>query len=466
MAIVERKLSGWGRYPVVQSRVQRPERLSALQELVARAGTGSLTARGAGRSYGDAALNSKGTTVLMGRLNRMLAFDEKTGLLRCEAGVTLEEILAVFVPRGWFLPVTPGTKHVTVGGAIAFDVHGKNHHCDGAFSSFVSGLKLLTASGEIVACTRSRNANLFRATVGGAGLTGFITEAAVTLRRIETSRIHLRRFKAQDLDDALSLFDEHEASYPYSVAWIDCLARGKALGRSLVMFGRHARRGELDARLRDDPLGYAPGTRFSVPFNLPGFALHPLAVKSFNAFYYARQRTREMTAITDLDPFFYPLDAIGQWNKLYGRRGFIQYQAVFPAATGRKALVEALNLTSRRGKGSFLAVLKRFGAASEGLLSFPLPGYTLALDVPVGRGLHVLIEGLNRIALAHGGRAYLAKDAYLTPDIFREMYPALPDFLEIKGAHDEGNIFSSMLARRLQLHHDPELKAAEVTVHA
>lgn len=261
-------LSGWGRYPVIPSQVQRPEKLAALRELVL-SGDGAVLARGCGRSYGDAALLQEGITLLMQRLNRMLAFDPQTGLLRCEAGVTLAEILAVFVERGWFLTVTPGTKFVTVGGAIAFDVHGKNHHREGSFSRHLANLDLMLANGEIVRCSREQHPDLFWATIGGMGLTGVIVEAEFALCPIETAYIDCHHLKAGNLDEAMALFDQYEPQYQYSVAWIDCLAQGRSLGRSILMFGNSAPVERLAQPRQRHPLHVPPKRKFRVSFDPP-----------------------------------------------------------------------------------------------------------------------------------------------------------------------------------------------------
>lgn len=450
MPVLEKPLSGWGRYPVVESALVRPERRAALHRLVTKPGA-ALLARGAGRSYGDAALNPGGLTVLTERLDRMLDFDENTGCLRCEAGVLLGDILDIFVPRGWFLPVTPGTRFVSVGGAVAMDVHGKNHHCDGSFGHFVTSFEIMTASGAVQTCSRAENPALFWATLGGGGLTGLITEVTFTLRPIETAYVHTRTIKARDLDDALALFDEYEPIYPYSVAWIDCLSSGRRLGRSLVMLGDHASRTDLDAAHAADPLRYDVSQRLSVPFDLPAAVLNPLSIKAFNALYYGRQRRRDREGLSAFGPFFYPLDGIGQWNRMYGKRGFIQFQCLVPPENGRDALVALLERFSRDGHASFLAVLKRFGPASGGLLSFPYPGYTLSLDIPMHDALPPFLKALNRVVLDYGGRVYLAKDAHLTPEEFRAMYPGWERFVAFKRKIDPNHVFTSSLARRLAL---------------
>jgi FAD/FMN-containing dehydrogenase len=442
-------LSGWGRHPAVKSRVARPEKRTQLLALLEE-NDQPVLARGAGRSYGDAALlNGGGTTVLTDRLNRMLAFDPGAGVLWAEAGVRLREILETFVPRGWFLPVTPGTKEVTLGGAIAFDIHGKNHHRDGGISNFVREIELLTADGKTVTCGPEQNEELFRATVSGAGLTGIITEVALELRQIETAYVAERTLKAQDLDDAFALFEEHEPDYLYSVAWIDCLASGSSLGRSHLMFGRHATPDELHGKQRRDPLGYEPDHLASLPFDLPEGVLNEHTVKAFNQLYYARQRKRDKQAVVGIDPFFYPLDAIDDWNRMYGESGFVQFQCVLPMEESYNGLKEILAEVQESGLASFLAVLKRMGGPDGGLLTFPMEGYTLALDIPRREGLESLLRSLHEITARRGGRVYLAKDAYLRPDTFREMYPALADWLTVKRRVDPEKRFTSAQARRL-----------------
>ncbi len=446
----ETVLSGWGRYPAVKTRVSRPEKRTALQAVLEEEGQ-SVIARGAGRSYGDASLlDSEGTTLLTDRLNRMLAFDSDTGVLRAEAGVRLREILEVFVPRGWFLPVTPGTKEVTLGGAVAFDIHGKNHHRDGGISNFVWEIELLTADGKTVTCSPEQNEELFWATVSGAGLTGIITEVALELRPIETAYVAERTLKAHDLDDAFALFEEHEPDYLYSVAWIDCLASGDSLGRSHLMFGRHAPPDELPAKQRQqDPLGYEPDHLASLPFDLPEGVLNEHTVKAFNKLYYARQRKRDKQAVVGIDSFFYPLDAIDDWNRMYGESGFVQFQCVLPMEESYDGLREILAEVQKSGLASFLAVLKRMGPPDGGLLTFPMRGYTLALDIPRREGLEDLLRDLHETVARRGGRVYLAKDAYLQPDTFREMYPALGEWLEVKRRVDLENRFTSAQAQRL-----------------
>jgi len=443
-------LSGWGRHPVLECTVLRPESQPALEDRVAS--ESSVLARGAGRSYGDAALNDEGATLLTERLNRMLSFDEETGRLHCEAGVSLREILNVFVPRGWFLPVTPGTSFVTLGGALAFDVHGKNHHCDGAISAFVDGFSLLKADGETVWCSRSSNPDLFYATISGAGLTGVIREVALFLKPIETADVQARRVKASNLDAVLSTFEALEPSYPYAVAWIDCLATGSSLGRGICIFGDHAPADALSSDRRRDPLAFDGTSPLSVPVDFPSRTLNSTTVRAFNALYYGQQRRRDVESIEGLASFFYPLDSIRNWNRIYGSAGFAQYQCVVPTEGGRDALVELLERLSQSGRASFLAVLKRMGPADCGLLSFPMEGYTLSLDIPNRPGLSDFLRGLDAVVTRHGGRVYLAKDSALDPATFRDMYPRFPEWLDVKRRVDPEDRFASALSRRLGMH--------------
>lgn len=447
--VTSASLSGWGRYPVVDSRVARPETQAELDALVGQAA--SLIPRGAGRSYGDAALSRDGLTVVTTRLDRLLAFDDETGVLRAEAGVRLADLLDVFVPRGWFLPVTPGTKAITLGGAVAFDVHGKNHHCDGGFSNFVRSLRLLTASGDGVRCSRDTRPDLFWATLGGAGLTGVVTDVTLQLRPIETAYVVTRRVKAPDLDATFDAFSAHEPNHQYAVAWIDCLSDGDAVGRSLCTFGDHARLPDLDADRRAAPFARTSGRLFDVPVDAPRGLLRPWTVRAFNHLYYAQQRSEVVRRIEPLDPFFYPLDVIGDWNRLYGPDGFVQYQCVLPMDESYDGLVELLARIRASGHASFLAVLKRMGAEDAPFLSFPMRGYTLALDLPRREGLTDLLRDLDAIVVRRGGRVYLAKDATLSPDAFRATYPHVDDWLAVKRRVDPTHRFRSALSTRLHL---------------
>jgi decaprenylphospho-beta-D-ribofuranose 2-oxidase len=438
------RLAGWGRFTTSLTETFRPERVLDVASLATT--SGPLLARGLGRAYGDAALNAQGRTVLFERLNRLLAFDAQTGVLECEAGVSLEQLLRVFGPRGFLPPVCPGTQFVTVGGAIACDVHGKNHHQHGSLGHHVLELRLVNAAGETVRCSREENADLFRATIGGMGLTGLILDAKLRLRRVESRYVAVDYDRAPNLDAALRMFEDSDDRYAYSVAWIDCLAGGRALGRSVLMRGNTLPAADAPRPRRER------GSRLRVPFDLPGMVLNPLSIRAFNTVFYHRHRPMARGVATADTEFFFPLDSVREWNRIYGRRGFLQYQFVLPTAGGREGLIRILE-RARGAAGSFLAVLKRFGeAAPEGPLSFPREGYTLALDFPARRpGVLAMLDALDEIVIEHAGRVYLAKDARLRPDAMRAMYPALPEWLDIKRRVDPENRFASDLSRRLGL---------------
>lgn len=448
MRQLQQPLSGWGLYPTSNALISRPEKFSQFPSFA----RGKFIARGLGRSYGDAALNADHDVILMERMDRFLAFDETNGLLTTEAGVSIEEILNIFVPRGWFLPVTPGTKYVTLGGAVAADVHGKNHHVDGTIGAHVKTLKLLLADGSVRKCSPEHHPDLFWATVGGMGLTGIITEITLQLIPIETAYMSVRHLTTPNLEKTLELFESKATeSAPYSVAWIDCLAKGKNFGRSVVMLGDHATKNNLPRSIKD-PLRTEERSTLSLPFHFPENFLNPWSIRTFNALYHRSQRGKEEPFLVDYDRYFYPLDTLHNWGPLYGKRGFVQYQCVLPSATsheGLKALLDELVMSKR---GSFLAVLKRFGAQGPGMLSFPHEGYTLALDIPVSNpNLFPFLDHLDAVILKHGGRTYLAKDARMKPRVFREMYPRFEEWLQIKNEVDPDGHFSSDLSRRLQI---------------
>ncbi len=440
-------LAGWGSFPKAESDIYRPEKLSELAAVVA-SDQSSLIARGAGRAYGDAALNGGNRVVDIQRLNRMLAFDPESGLLRCEAGVTIGEIIHVFLRRGFFPPVVPGTRHVTIGGSVAADVHGKSHHRDSSLAAHVTSIELMLGSGEVKRCSREENAELFWATVGGMGLTGVILEVELRLRRVESAWFEGEIVMAANVDEAIETFERTERQYGYSVAWIDCAGTRGSLGRSVINLGNVAAPAALPPMIRQAPLEVAPKFRPTVPFNLPGFVLSSLGIKAFNSAYYAMHRAG--AHLFDYETFFFPLDSIGHWNRIYGKRGFLQYQCVWPLNESREGLIEILEAIRCWGGGSFLTVLKKFGA-QEGMLSFPMPGYTLALDFPVVNGLMEFLESLDAMVLKRGGRVYLAKDARLRSETFRAMYPEAERWRRVKSKIDPNNRFSSDLARRVGL---------------
>ncbi|MCP5039413.1 MAG: FAD-binding oxidoreductase [bacterium] len=441
-------IAGWGNFPVEECEVYRPEALADLLEIVAKAPQSALIGRGLGRSYGDAALNRDRGVILSHRFDRMIAFDPQSGVLQCEAAVSLADILETFVPRGFFFPVTPGTKFISVGGAIAADVHGKNHHANGSMGEFVLDFRLLTASGEIVECSRESHPDLFWATIGGMGLTGMILDARIRLRPVETAYMSVRNERAANIDAALERFFACDEEFAYAVAWIDCLARGRSLGRSVLMLANHAALHELPPELRGEPCAFKEGFRLPVPFTFPAIALNPWSMKLFNVGFNALHP--DMSKVVPCDNFFYVLDRVDHWNRIYGRRGVVQYQCVLPTETSRAALIEILERLSEGSRASFLAVLKSLGPSSQGLLSFPTQGYTLALDLPnTGGDLVEELQRIDEIVLRAGGRIYLAKDACMRPDVFAQMYPQLERFKAIKAQFDPEQRFASSQARRL-----------------
>lgn len=409
------KISGWGRVAAQECRILRPRAEAELQALVGR--SGPLIARGAGRAYGDCAQNPAGVLDMRG-FGRLLAFDPATGILTAEAGVLLRDVIAAFLPQGWFPYVTPGTKFVTLGGMAAADVHGKNHHLEGAFGSFVEWMEVLCGDGEIRRCGPRDNPELFALTLGGMGLTGAILRLAFRLRKVESGWIRQRTLPAPNLDAALSIFEEHAAS-TYSVAWIDCLSGGLKQGRASAMLGEHATLADLPPKLREAPFATPSRGARMIPFDAPGFALNRWTVKGFNALYWRKQVSGRGESLVDWDSYFYPLDALLEWNRIYGRRGFLQFQCVIPPDRARTGLRRLLDATAESGQGSFLAVLKRLGAAREGGLAFPREGYTLALDFPASRRNFDLLESLDRIVVEEGGGFYLAKDARMAAHILR-----------------------------------------------
>jgi FAD/FMN-containing dehydrogenase len=440
-------ISGWGRYPVTKAVLFRPPCINE----VALPKDGTLICRGQGRSYGDAAISSRGLVLLTEGFKRVHRFDAATGVLTAEAGMTIGDILREFVPRGWFPPVTPGTKHVSLGGAVAADIHGKNHHRDGTLGNHITELELMLADGSRPRCGPTENSELFWATVGGLGLTGMITKVTVQLIPVETPYIVAQHLRAPNLEAAFSLLEDSRRDDHYTVAWIDCLARGRKLGRSIVMRGHHARHEDLPAG-GIEAMRHILRLPLQIPFDCPSFFLNPITVGIFNRLYYAIQGRKDLPFLIDHDRFFYPLDAVGNWNRMYGKSGFLQYQVVIPervSAVGIRSILERL-VTSRRP--SFLAVLKRFGSANPGPLSFPAPGYTLSLDLPMtGNDVLCLLDELDEMVLRFGGRVYLAKDARLAPKRLRAMYPRLDEWLRIKHAVDPRGRFSSDLSFRLGL---------------
>lgn len=401
---------------------------------------GPLLPHGLGRSYGDSCLNHQGTLLLTRPLDQFIAFDPEHGLLTCEAGVSLAEILDFAVPRGWFLPVTPGTKHVTLGGAIANDVHGKNHHVAGTFGAHITELELLRSDSTRTPCSRTQNAARFRATVGGLGLTGLISRATLRLKPVSSPAIDHEQLRIRNLAEFFAHADASDTTHEYTVAWLDTLASGDSLGKGIFMRGNHAPAGTpLPTPRRPLPL--------SVPLDAPAALLNRATIRAFNTLYARKLRGDRSREIIPFEPFFYPLDVLPGWNRLYGKRGFFQHQCVVPRDGDGGPIRDILRAIARSREASFLAVLKCFGTAPpEGLLSFPRPGVTLALDFPNrGTSTRELMDELDHIVLQNGGALYPAKDARMAPETFRHSFPALDLFLP----HIDPAFSSSFLRRVL-----------------
>ena len=437
-------IKNWGNYPKIEADIRAFSSEKELIEIVKN--NNILIARGLGRCYGDSSLAN--TIVSTLKFNRILDFNKETGLLTCESGVSLEEIVNTFLPRGWFLPVTPGTKLITVGGAIASDVHGKNHHVEGSISNHIISMDILLHDGNITSCSKDLNSDLFWATCGGMGLTGIILKASFKLTKVETSYINQESIKAANLDEIMEIFEDSK-DYTYSVAWIDCLAGGKKLGRSLMMRGEHATLEDIKSTsFEKEPLALNTKRKLNIPLYFPNFSLNTLSVKAFNFLYYNKQLPREKKDIIIYDKFFYPLDSLTNWNKIYGKRGFTQYQFVLPKETSYKGLKKILTKISKSGSCSFLAVLKLFGKQDD-LISFPKEGYTLALDFPISNKVFKLLDELDEIVLENGGRLYLTKDSRMTKETLHNSYKNIEKFKEIKHKIDSDNKFQSLQSKRL-----------------
>ncbi|MFA9290640.1 MAG: FAD-binding protein [Solirubrobacteraceae bacterium] len=405
---MKKKIANWGNYPIIQSEEFLP---NSQDEVIKHLKTDSTyIARGNGRCYGDANLNENTVSTL--KLNHFIFFDENKGILECESGVLLSNILDLIIPKGFFIPVTPGTKFITIGGAIATDVHGKNHHVMGCFSNHVEEITLIDSDSLVRVCSPSNNQELFWATIGGMGLTGIITKVKFKLIKIESAYIKQESIKAKNLDEIFDLFEKSE-NHTYTVAWIDCLQTNKSsIGRSILMRGEHATKVQLSKIKQKTPLLVKQKLTLNVPFMFPSFVLNNLTVKIFNFLFYNKQLKKEINNIIDYDTFFYPLDSINNWNKIYGKNGFIQYQFVIPKEMGRAGMEEILIEIAKSKQGSFLAVLKLFGKNNAlAYNSFPIEGYTLALDFKVTKALPNLVRKLDELVEKYNGRIYRAKDS-------------------------------------------------------
>ncbi|MDX3530832.1 FAD-binding oxidoreductase [Streptomyces sp. ID05-39B] len=442
-------VTGWGRTAPTTARLIRPRTYEEAVTAVRDSGARGSIPRGLGRAYGDAAQNAGGAVLDMTGLDQIHAIDVAGGSVLCDAGVSLHHLMEVLLPLGWFVPVPPGTRYVTVGGAIGADIHGKNHHVSGSFSRHVVSLELLTADGTVR--TVRPGTALFDATAGGMGLTGVILTATVRLQPVATTLMSVDTERATDLDDLMARLTATDHRYRYSVAWIDLLARGAATGRAVLTRGDHAPLAALPARARSAPLSFRPARLPAAPAYVPEGLLSRRTVGLFNELWYRRAPRARRGELQRLSAFFHPLDGVPHWNRVYGRGGFVQYQ--FVVGHGREeTLRRIVDRIARRHCPSFLAVLKRFGDADPGWLSFPVPGWTLALDIPANLpGLGTFLDELDAEVAAAGGRVYLAKDSRLRPDLLAAMYPRLDDFRALRAELDPRGVFVSDLARRLTL---------------
>lgn len=430
-------ISAWGNYPKVRSQII--DFTSTGLDVLPNSMSEESIPYGNGRSYGDSALSN--TVVKMHKHNHMLSFNEANGVLHCQSGVLLSEILEVFTPRGWFLNVSPGTKFVSVGGAIASDIHGKNHHIAGSFSDYVEELNLLLPDGSEHKCSKQENIELFRATCGGMGLTGIITDAKIKLKKINSVEIEQTTIKTKNLKDTFEAFEKYKDA-TYSVAWIDCLAKGDNIGRCLLMVGEHSNNGNLN---------YTPKKKITIPFNLPSFTLNKLTVSIFNMLYYGKVLKKVSTQQVSIEQFFYPLDAINHWNRIYGKNGFTQYQFVLPIEYSYEGLKEILKKVADSGKASFLSVLKLFGNSNDNYLSFPKEGYTLTMDFKIEPDLFELLDELDKIVVKYEGRIYLTKDVRVPKSVFEKGYPNIEQFKAIRKLYEMDKKYNSLQSIRLSL---------------
>ena len=441
---MKKNIANWGNYPVMESE----EKLFSFDEQLARIIKESkqFIPRGNGRCYGDASLAEETVNTL--KYDKILSFDTANGIFECQSGLMLDQVLEVIVPKGWFLPVTPGTKFITIGGAVGSDVHGKNHHVDGSFSNHIVEMDIVLCSGEVVTCSPEHYPDLFEATCGGMGLTGLITRVKFRLKKIESSYIKQKQVKASNLEEIIRLFEKYK-DYTYSVAWIDCLKKGAHFGRSILILGEHAKVSELPETKQKDPLKLPRKKQITFPFNLPSWVLNAFTIKLFNWAYYGKNLKKEIDKVVSYEPFFYPLDAILHWNRGYGRKGFVQYQFVLPLEA-KQGLIEILHRISNKGLGSFLAVLKVFGK-QDSLISFPAEGYTLALDFPVRDGLFEFLDELDQVVLKYGGRLYMSKDARMKPEVLQAGYPRLEEFKSVIRKYNPDYKIRSIQSDRLML---------------
>jgi len=425
----------WGMYPKIKNRVFSFDKKKTLRKIINE--HDELIPYGNGRSYGDSALSSN--IINTRSKDYFIDFQEDTGTLHIQAGVLLLEIIESFVPRGWFLKVTPGSKFITVGGAIASDIHGKNHHIEGCFSECIKEFEIMLADGEVVTCSKEVTPELFKATCGGQGLTGIILDVKIYLKKINSQYIDQTTIKTKNLKETFEAFEEHQ-NKPYSVAWIDCLAKDNKTGKCLLMVGDFRNDGKLDYKVKKQK---------SIPFKFLSLLLNSWSVRVFNWLYYSKVRQRISKKIVDIETFFYPLDAIENWNHIYGKNGFTQYQFILPKELSYDGLKEILKTISNSNNSSYLAVIKLYGRANDNYLSFPMEGYSLALDFKIEKGLFDLLNELDKIVIKYKGRIYLAKDVRVSRETFEKGYPQIETFRQYRRENRMNNKFQSLQSKRV-----------------
>ncbi len=444
-------LTGWGRTPRSAADVVRPATPDALAAAMSSPGPRGVIARGLGRSYGDPAQNAGGTVLDATGVSGITALDVQTGMVTVLAGTSMHDLMRWLVPLGWFVPVTPGTRYVTVGGAIANDIHGKNHHGAGSWCNHVSSITLATPANGVITVDPDHDPDLFWATAGGVGLTGVILDATFRLERIETGRILVDTDRVAHLDEVMALMSAGDEDYEFSVAWIDLRAQGAALGRSVLERGRFARLDELPGRLRRDPLAYRADAIFPMPFTAPPGLVNGATVRAFNELWFRKSPVRQRGHLAGIPDFFHPLDMVRDWNRGYGPMGMLQWQIAVPFGA-EDTLREVVATLADSGIASVVNVLKRFGAGNPGLLSFPMPGWTLSVDVSA-QAPHAatVLDALDDRVLAAGGRHYLAKDSRMRPETLAAGYPRLDEWRTIRRKVDPDGVLQSDLGRRLGL---------------
>ena len=446
----EELLSGWGRTAPTRASVLHSADESTIVDAVRTAGRPGVVARGLGRGYGDCAQNAGGRVVDGPVRSGLIDVDLSTGVVRAMAGTSLDDLMRWLVPLGWFVPVTPGTRLVTIGGAIAADIHGKNHHLSGSWCNHVLGLRLVDGRGDVREVTPDGDPEVFWATAGGMGLTGIVLDATIQMTPIDSSLINVDTDRAGDLDEVMAMMVEGDDRYDYSVAWVDVMTTGRHMGRSILERGRFATRDEALSTGMTDPHRYATHMLASPPDVFPSGLLNPLTVKAFNEVWYRKAPVRRRNELRGIEAFFHPLDMVADWNRVYGSRGFLQWQFAVPDA-GSEMIRTAVQRLSCTAMSSFVNVLKRFGPGNQGPMSFPMAGWTLTVDIPVMAGLDRVLDELDDQVVEAGGRVYLAKDSRVRPELLGEMYPRLGEWRDVRDKLDPDGRFRSDLSRRLGL---------------